>query len=139
MALIQINKNPSKRDVRLFSGLWFTLFFAFVGFQTWRKTGHLEWALYIWSIAATISVVCLIVPAVGRAVFVGLSYLTFPIGYVVSHVVMAIVFYGVFAPIGLVMRIVGYDPMQRGFDKTARSYWVERIEKRSTESYFRQF
>ncbi len=37
-----------------------------------------------------------------RAVFVGMSYLAWPIGFVVSHVILALVYYLVFTPIGLV-------------------------------------
>jgi len=87
------------------------------------------------------------VPAVGwfsprflRLVFVGMSYAAFPVGFVVSHVVLAVVFYGVLTPIGLIMRIFGYDSMKRRFDADTDSYWVER-DPSGTEPtrYFRQF
>ena len=58
---------------------------------------------------------------------------------VVSYTVLAMVFYLVLTPIGLLMRLVGYDPMSRRFDKDAASYWVPREGSRKVGRYFRQF
>ena len=58
----------------------------------------------------------------------------------VSHVVLALVYYLVFVPIGLLMRLFGYDPMKRGFDPEAATYWTARDPKASEpKRYFRQF
>jgi hypothetical protein len=45
---------------------------------------------------------------------------------VVSPIVMGIVFYTTVAPIGLLMRRFGKDPLRLKFDPAARSYWIER-------------
>jgi hypothetical protein len=45
---------------------------------------------------------------------------------VISPIVMAVVFYTTVAPIGLLMRFVGKDPLRLKFDRAARSYWIER-------------
>lgn len=45
---------------------------------------------------------------------------------VVSPLAMAVVFYTTVAPIGLLMRFFGKDPMRLKFDRAARSYWIER-------------
>jgi hypothetical protein len=45
---------------------------------------------------------------------------------VVSPVVLGVVFYGVVAPMGLVMRLLGKDPLRRRLDPGAASYWIER-------------
>ena len=45
---------------------------------------------------------------------------------VVSPVVMGLVFYTTVAPIGLLMRRAGKDPLRLKFDRDARSYWIER-------------
>ena len=74
-----------------------------------------------------------------RIVFLLASYATFPIGFVVSYVILAVVYYLVLTPIGLVLRLTGYDPMQRRFDRNAKTYWTPREQEESTEQYFRQF
>jgi hypothetical protein len=45
---------------------------------------------------------------------------------VVSPLVMGVVFYGVVAPMGLGMRLLGKDPLRRRLDPSAASYWIER-------------
>jgi hypothetical protein len=45
---------------------------------------------------------------------------------VVSPLVMGVVFYTTVAPIGLLMRRFGKDPLRLEFDPAARSYWIER-------------
>jgi hypothetical protein len=45
---------------------------------------------------------------------------------VVSPVMMAIMFFGVFTPMGWAMRRCGWDAMRRARDATAKSYWIER-------------
>jgi hypothetical protein len=62
-----------------------------------------------------------------------------PIGWVLSHALMLSVFYGVVTPVGLVMRWTGRDPMTRGFDKAAASYWVEHERVGDSRRYFQQW
>jgi hypothetical protein len=37
------------------------------------------------------------------------------------------------------MAAVGYDPMERRFDRAATTYWVERERNVDAARYFRQF
>ncbi len=45
---------------------------------------------------------------------------------VVNPLVMGLMFYAVITPAALIMRLAGKDPMRRGFDRDATSYWIER-------------
>jgi hypothetical protein len=74
-----------------------------------------------------------------RPVYCVFMVAAFPIGWVLSHGLLAIVYYGVFTPIGRVMRMRGRDPMQRRFDSQTESYWVPRNSEKSAQDYFRQF
>jgi hypothetical protein len=53
--------------------------------------------------------------------------------------VLAMVYYGIFTPIGLGLRLMGRDPLRRRFDPQARSYWVDRRAPADVKRYFRQF
>ena len=47
----------------------------------------------------------------------------YPIGWVVTHVVMALIFYLVVTPLGVIMRLCGRDPMERRWlDRRAKTY-----------------
>ena len=59
---------------------------------------------------------------------------------VTSPVVMAVLFYGVVAPVGALMRLSGKDPLRLRRDPAAETYWIER-PRRGYEpgSMIRQF
>ena len=46
---------------------------------------------------------------------------------IVSPVVLGLLFFLVFTPIGIMMRVFGSDPLRLRFDSNAPSYWIERI------------
>ena len=41
-------------------------------------------------------------------------------------VVLGVIFYGMFAPTGWVMRRAGRDALRRSFDPGMKTYWIER-------------
>lgn len=45
---------------------------------------------------------------------------------VVSPILLGVVFYGVIAPIGTVLRAAGKNPLQLRFEKSTPSYWILR-------------
>lgn len=139
MGVIQINRNPSRRQLNQFGFVWlgFMSLFAVVAWLKWSSTA-VSGALA--AAAVVVPVVGWMAPAVMRLVYLGLSYAAFPVGWVVSHVVLALVYFAVLTPIGLVMRLGGHDPMRRRFDRGAATYWIERPETAGEpRRYFRQF
>jgi hypothetical protein len=137
MALIQINKNPSPRDLRVFSWI-LPVFFGLFGALRWHSGAH-TLATWLWAFGAVLSVVALAVRPARRWIYIGWMYATYPIGWVVSHVMLAVMYFGFATPVSLLLKMAGRDPMQRRFDKAARSYWVLRQPERDTSRYFRQF
>ena len=137
MALIELKTNPTPRDLKWF-GLILLAFLGFVGGIVWLRTGSLAAPRVLWAIGAALAAVYYVVPPLRKPMFVGWSYLTYPIGWVVSHVLLAVLFYGVFTPLGLVMRLFGYDPMRKAFDRSATTYWVRHEESTDVSRYFRQ-
>ena len=137
MAVIAINKNPSRRDLMIF-GLLFLAFAGVVGFMFLWRAHAPGVARGVWIAGAVITAIFFAVPPLRKPIYFGWIYATYPIGFVISHVVLAIVYYGVFAPIGLVRRLFGRDPMTRRFDPSAKSYWVEHDPHKSVERYFHQ-
>jgi hypothetical protein len=57
-------------------------------------------------------------------------------GRVVSPIVLGVMFYGMFTPIALVMRLVGRDALCRRFEPQAPSYWVKRDPPGPAEDSF---
>ena len=138
MAVIEINHNPSPRELRWF-GILLVVFAGVVG-------GLLRWqwdtpvaARVIWGGGAAVGTAYAVIPPARRYVYLGWIYAVFPIGWVVSHVLLALIYYAVFTPIGLLLRLFGHDPMQRTFDRSAATYWIVHRPERDMRRYFRQF
>ncbi|MCP3982176.1 MAG: hypothetical protein GY716_22950 [bacterium] len=78
-------------------------------------------------------------PSLGRTLYVGWMLAALPIGWTISNVILALVYFAVLTPIGLLLRVAGRDPMTRGLDPEASTYWIERSSRSDRSSYFRQF
>jgi hypothetical protein len=74
-----------------------------------------------------------------RAVFRALILVTAPIGFVMFPLLIGLIYYGVFTPMGWLFRLLGRDAMGRSFDPQARSYWHERTSTRPASSYFKLY
>ena len=145
--MIEVDFSPDERTLRQFgwialvgfgllAGLAFTesLVFSFgLGAARIPMAGAL---LGLGILAAGLG---LVHPKANRFLFVGLSILAFPIGFVLSHVILGVLFFAIIAPIGLLMRILGRDPMQRTLDPEAETYWFPAAPNPPRERYFKQF
>jgi hypothetical protein len=139
MSIVPINRNPTPKQLNQFGFIWLG-FLSFFGVMAWVKLDEPSLAKGLWVAAIVVPVIGWLAPAFMRLVFVGMSYAAWPIGFVVSHVILALVYYLVMTPIGLVMRLFGYDPMTRRRDSTGASFWIARTGRNDgPESYFRQF
>jgi hypothetical protein len=66
--------------------------------------------------------------------------LALAMGFVMSRVILTILFYLILTPIGLLAKIVGKKFMPLGFDKTAATYWEKRESPAKQQiDYERQF
>jgi len=138
MALIELRVNPTAKDLKWF-GLILLAFFGLVGLLVWRATGSREWPQVIWGAALLVSAAYYLIKPLRQPIFIGWSYVTYPIGWVVSHVLMGIVFFGLFTVAGALMRLFGYDPMTRKIDRSATTYWVKHEDHSDVSYYFRQY
>lgn len=136
MPLAPINRTPSPKVLRTFGLLWC----ASAGVAAWRlgSHGHAPAAL-VSGVLGTFALVGFAWRAWMRWLFIGTCYVTYPLGFVVSHVLLFLVFFGVFAPLGLLMRACGRDPLRRTFDSTAETYWEKHNAPAPPARYFKQF
>jgi hypothetical protein len=138
MALITINKSPSPRDLNWFVAL-LVVFLGLVGGLIWWRTGLAGVAATVWAVAGLALGLFVAVPGLRKPMYLGWMYAALPIGWTVSHAVLAVVFYVFFTPLGVIMRLAGRDPLQRGNHLAAETYWVKRAPAGEPARYFRQF
>jgi hypothetical protein len=96
-------------------------------------------ACALWTLGALSGLFSLVWPRGNRPLYLALSIGSFPIGWVVSHVLLAVLFYGLLTPLGLLFRVLGRDPLERRFSPEETSYWRDLPETNDNEDYFRQF
>jgi hypothetical protein len=65
--------------------------------------------------------------------------LAFPIGWTATQIMVAVMFYGLFTPIGLIFRLLGRDPLQRAHRSEVASYWSPKPVPADVRRYFKQF
>ncbi len=138
MAMIEIDTSPSARTLRHF-GWMLLVFFGLIGGLAWWRFDAPTVSRGLWIAGASVGALYFAVPRLRRPIYLGWIYAALPLGWLVSHAVMAIVYYGVVTPIGLVSRAFGRDALQRTIDRDASTYWIERSETAEPERYFEQF
>lgn len=137
--MISINWTPSSRELRWFSGL-LIVFFAIVA-GIWKyKSEQTQGPAVLVSVTMTIGLLGLAVPQAIRSVYIAWMVAAFPIGWAISHLLLAAIFFGVIMPIGLILRVLGRDPLRKSLDRSASTYWIARsAEPTDSQRYFRQF
>ncbi len=136
--MLSIDRHPAQSQLRTF-GILLAIFTPIAGALIWWRSGRLEYGAIAWAAAGLLTAAYWLAPASRRAIYVGWMYAAFPIGWTVSHVLMACIFYAVITPIGAVMRAAGYDPLSLGLDRSARTYWSPHPPRRDVGSYFKQY
>jgi hypothetical protein len=105
-------------------GFTFTAVFALVGaWMAWKSSAN-----FLIPLAASglFLLTSLVVPRVLHPLNVAWMRLAFWLNRVVSPVVMGVIYFGVFTPIAMVMRLRGRDALHRRFDQGLSSYWIRR-------------
>lgn len=147
MAMLEINLRPSTRELRQFGFIalaGFGLLAAVVywrhglfGFDFGRSAGTV--AATLGALGGLSALLSLVFPAANRPLYVALVVCTYPIGLVVSNVLLALFFYGLLTPVGLLFRLLGRDALHRKLDPQASTYWVSHHTPDTMHRYFRQF
>lgn len=137
MKWTDLRKPPSQKVLRQFAGAGLG-FGLLVAGQQWMKYGHQTAALILVSVAVLIGGVGLIHPAAIRWGYTAAMLIAFPIGWVVSQLVLALIFYGLITPLALVSRWRGRDVLLRA-RPDSQSLWLPKEQPQDLRRYFRQY
>lgn len=135
MALLELNLNPSARELRWF-GAMLVAFFALVGGLIY-SAGAEAVGRTLWVIGTSLGAVYYMVAPLRGVIYRGWMRVTYPIGWTISHGLLAVIYFLVITPIGLIFRLAGRDPLQRRFTQDA-SYWEEHRQETPLSRYFNQ-
>jgi hypothetical protein len=96
-------------------------------------------ALVLAAVALGLGALGFVRPHLLRPLYVAALITAFPIGWTMSRVLLACVFYGLFTPLGLLFRLLGRDVLRRRFWRERSTYWTSKPAVTDARSYFRQF
>jgi hypothetical protein len=114
------NKGSSDRTF----GVIFSIVFALIAFYPLLAGGAIRlWSLVVAGIFLLLAVVFTSVLSPANRLWMKFGELLHSI---VSPIALGIVFYVAVMPTGLIMRLLGKDPLRLRFDPAAQSYWIRR-------------
>jgi hypothetical protein len=133
-----INFRPDIRTLRQFSGLWILFLGGMAAWQGWMH-GRTTLAITLTILAVIVGVPGLLVPRFIRPVFVGCTVLTFPIGWVMARLLLGVLYYVIFTPLGLLFHLFGRDVLYLRRQAERETFWMPKPVVTDMRRYFRQF
>ena len=128
---------PPRKVLRQFAVLCLVVFGTMAALGFWRA-GSSTVMTAIAVAGVVVGLVGVIRPEAIRWVYSGWMVAVFPIGWTISRIILAALFYLVFTPVALVFRLIGRDAL-RLRPQDASSQWAPKPGAESSDQYFRQF
>lgn len=133
--MIAADWTPTSRKLRQFSAMLVVVVIALA--IIYRDAAGAVRAPVLVGILVALGLLGLVWPVVVRPAYVVMTVVTLPIGWALSHVLLRVVYYGVFSPLAAVFRLAGRDALL--LRRRERStYWEPFQQGSDIESYFRQ-
>jgi len=127
--------NAPRKELRGF-GIGMTLFCAFIGGILYWK-GHPTGAFSLWIVGGVIFLIpALLFPEGLRPVFIGWSAIAVRLSWVISRLVLLLIFYLLFTAVSLIQKIIRRDPLDRTFPGEKPSYWIDRSQEEYNPKHF---
>jgi hypothetical protein len=136
---MEINWNPADKDLRNFGRIAIIASVLVAVLLYITNSLELKWCVIIIGIGLICFLSSILSITLIRWIYLGLTLITFPIGIAVSFVLLAMFYYLLLTPIGLLFRLMKRDSLQRKFDPDAKSYWIARKLPDNLKHYFNQF
>lgn len=135
MAVFRINTNPDTRQLRQFGLLCVVL----LPVITWVWGGSSSTILTVASVGAGLGLLGIFAPRVLKPVFIGLVFVSFPIGMIIGELILLMIFVGVFLPMAVLFRMIGRDVLHRRMSAESKTFWVPRNSPSNVRRYFQQY
>ena len=118
-----------KADVKELRKFSIVLFFAFgiLGLLIFWRRGNA--GLILCGVGFALLLLGLIRPKLLSHPYKAWMRLSLILGFLMNHLILSLMYYFVFTPIGIVMRMFGKDFLHKQFDKNATTYWIKKEQK----------
>jgi hypothetical protein len=138
MTWSEIPFSPATKALRQFAAAWLVFFMAF-GAHRYLVRHHPGAGLALMSMAIVIGALGLVKPSAVRWIFVGWMVVAFPIGWVVSELMLLLMYYAILTPVAFLFRLQGRDLLRRKRVPDAATFWLPKDTPQDVRSYLRQY
>lgn len=135
--LAKTNWHPQPSDVRYFSITLAILAVLLAVVALAAGKTNTAWIIAVVGVALAIS--CFFVPRLGRWLYLLWMAITVAVAFVISPIVIAIIFYLVLTPIALFSRLIGKDELRVRKPRSENSHFSDVDHEITAESFRRQF
>ena len=131
------NIKSKKSDLRNFGFTVGIILLIISGFLFWKEKESFQ---IFFAIGITLFLTAIAIPAVLKPVYwIWMIFATI-LGWIMTRLILSILFYVILTPIGLVSRLFGKQFVELRWDKSNDSYWNLRTnEHLQKENYEKQF
>ena len=118
------SKSTDKKELRSFGLIMAGMIALIFGLIIpWLWSNALP--LWPWIVSSIFLISAIVVPVLLRPVFIVWMKIGHVLGWINTRLLLGIVFYLVIAPIGIVLRLMGKDPLNRKYDRNGLSYRIK--------------
>lgn len=144
--MIDVDWKPNDRKLRQFA-LASLVGFPLIAFlltkllpslSTLESAGGLSLVVLGAILGAVVCVLGWVFPRAVWPIYVVLVTLALPIGLALSWILIPLIYYGVFTPVALGLKLLGKDPLDRSFGR-GDSYWIKRPSPPAAGQYYKQY
>jgi hypothetical protein len=132
-----INWNPDRRERCRFAVAMLAGFVVLGGLKAIHQHHLSAGALALGGTGAALALAAL-PSALGRAIYLGIYLPTSVVGFIVSRTLLTLIFFALFAPLGLLLRRLEKDLLRLN-PRGGESDWIARGCVRDASGYYRQF
>jgi hypothetical protein len=136
--MIDMTRKPTRQDLRWFGAIVLVFFSVLAAVARFKLHAPAVAAVLV-GVGVVLAVLYYLVKPLRVPLYLAWMRIFFPLGWIVSHTIVAVIYYLIVTPIGLLMRLFGRDPMQRRLDRSAATYWVPTRRDAALSQYFRQY
>lgn len=122
----RVRNRCNRHELRKFGFSIGILLFGVTGLIYWRAGGS-SGALWLTAVAGGVLMAgAALAPQVLRPLYLGWMAVAVLLGAIATRLILLLLFFLVFAPVGLVLKSLGKDPLKRAIDRQCDSYWLDR-------------
>ena len=131
------NIKSEKSDLRKFGITIGVILLIIAGFLFWKEKESFQ---ILFTFGVTLCILGIAIPFILKPIYwVWMIFATI-LGWIMTRVILSLLFYIIFTPIGLILRFFGKQFLELRWDKSKESYWNFRTnEHLKKENYEKQF